>query len=233
MLNLWFWHPWLTSLSEQKKTHKVLNKAQNVKFTFIIFSQSVALDTWNAPLTTLRNQFRRKTDVFVQWPKTFIQIVLLPEILWKWSSAQVGYGFENNALLFCWKSKFFLLKDQNWLKKQIFHVNFTIFFLSARWSVVWHTWLNNFAKRQRNHSNSKDDNRKRKLFRKRNLFSSKYFSRSANFCCLNPRKNSLTERPIFSSQSPKKVEIMFNFKKKMFSLKTLKRYVDYIWQPCR
>ena len=37
MLNLWFWHPWLTSLSEQKKTHKVLNKAQNVKFTFIIF----------------------------------------------------------------------------------------------------------------------------------------------------------------------------------------------------
>ena len=36
-LNLWFWHPWLTFLSEQKKTHKVLNKAQNVKFTFIIF----------------------------------------------------------------------------------------------------------------------------------------------------------------------------------------------------
>ena len=36
-LNLWFWHPGLTFLSEQKKTHKVLNKAQNVKFTFIIF----------------------------------------------------------------------------------------------------------------------------------------------------------------------------------------------------
>ena len=36
-LNLWLWQPWLTFLSEQKKTHKVLNKAQNVKFTFIIF----------------------------------------------------------------------------------------------------------------------------------------------------------------------------------------------------
>ena len=88
---------------------------------------------------------------------------------WKWSSAQVGYGFENNALLFCWKSKFFLLKDQNWLKKQIFQVNFTIFYLSARWSVVWHTWLNNFAKRQRNHWNSGKDNRK-KNFLEREIF---------------------------------------------------------------
>ena len=81
--NLWFWHPWLTFLSEQKKTHKVINKAQNVKFTFINFFSKCALDTWNAPLTTLRNHFRRKTDVFVQWPKTLIQIVLLPEIFLK------------------------------------------------------------------------------------------------------------------------------------------------------
>ena len=36
-LNLWFWHPWLTFFSEQKKTHKVLIKAQKVKFTSISF----------------------------------------------------------------------------------------------------------------------------------------------------------------------------------------------------
>ena len=36
-LNLWFWHSWLTFFSEQKKTHKVLNKAQKVKFTSITF----------------------------------------------------------------------------------------------------------------------------------------------------------------------------------------------------
>ena len=35
--NLWFCYPWLTFLSEQKKTHKVLNKPQNAKFTFINF----------------------------------------------------------------------------------------------------------------------------------------------------------------------------------------------------
>ena len=108
--------------------------------------------------------------------------------LWKCSSAHVGYGFENHALQFYWKSKFFLLKVQNWLKKQKFQVNFPNCFLSLRWSVVWHTWLNNFAKRQRNHWNPKDDNRKRKHLRKRNLFSSKYFSGSANFCWLNHEK---------------------------------------------
>ena len=174
-------------------------QATKCKFYFLsTFSQSVALDAWSPPLTTLRNHFRQKTDVSVERPKTFIQIVLLPQQnFWKWSSAQVGYGFENHALQFCWKSKFFLLKVQNWLKKQIFQVKFPNCFPSLRWSVVWHTRLNNFAKRQRNHWNSKNDNRKRKHFRKRNLFSSKYFSGSANFCWLNPEKNSLIERPIF------------------------------------
>ena len=66
---------------------------------------------------------------------------------WKWSTAQVGYGFENHASLFCWKTKFFFLKIQNWLKKHFFQGNFPILFLSARWSVVWHTWLKKFAEK--------------------------------------------------------------------------------------
>ena len=36
-LNLWFWNPWLTFISGQKKTHTVLNRPQNVKLTFSIF----------------------------------------------------------------------------------------------------------------------------------------------------------------------------------------------------
>ena len=36
-LNLWFWNPWLTFISGQKKTHTVLNRPQIVKLTFIIF----------------------------------------------------------------------------------------------------------------------------------------------------------------------------------------------------
>ena len=68
---------------------------------------------------------------------------------WKWSIAQVGYRFQIHAPLFCWKTKFLFHKVQNWLIKQIFQVNFPILFLSARWSVVWQTWLKHFAKKKK------------------------------------------------------------------------------------
>ena len=119
------------------------------------------------------------------------------KIFWKWSSAQVGYGFENHALLFCWKYKFFSSKSRNDSKNSFSRLTPQIFF-SASWSVVKHTWLlNNFAKRQRNYWNSKNDNRRKKLFRKRNLFSTKFFSGSANLCWLNPEKNSWLKDPFF------------------------------------
>ena len=196
--NLWFWHPWLTFLSEQKKTHKVLNNAESVKFTFIIFflemlHWTIEMRLWQ-PWEII---FAGKPMCSFNDRRLSFKQFCFQKNLWKCSSAHVGYGFENHALQFYWKSKFFLLKVQNWLKKQKFQVNFPNCFLSLRWSVVWHTWLNNFAKRQRNHWNPKDDNRKRKHLRKRNLFSSKYFSGSANFCWLNHEKNFLTERPIF------------------------------------
>ena len=125
----------------------------------------------------------------------------------------------------------FLLKIQNWFfvkrKTDFSKVNFPNVFLCLRWLVVWHTRLNNFAKRQRNHSNSKDDNRKRELFRKRNVFFIEIFLWKREFLLVEPWKKLLDWKTHFYLyQSPKKFEIMFNFKKKMFSLKTLKRYVD-------
>ena len=144
------------------------------------------------------------------------------KIFWKWSSAQVGYGFENNALLFCWKSKFFLLKDENWLKKHIFQVNFTIFFLSARWSVVWHTWLNNFAKRQRNHWNSKNDNRKRNLFRKR-IFFHRNFSLEARFFVGWILKKTLWQRdPFFHPKIRRRLKSCSILRNKCFPSKPWK-----------
>ena len=132
-------------------------------------------------------------------PKLSNKYFCFQKKFWKFSSAYVGYSFENQTLLFCWESKFSMLKVQNCLRKTNFQGYISHLYLSAQWLVVWHTWLNNFAIRQRNHSNSKNDNRKRKLFRKRNLFSSKYFSGSANFWWWNPQKNFLTERPFFPS----------------------------------
>ena len=141
---------------------------------------------------------------------------------WKWSSAQLVYGFENHALLFSWKSKFFLLRFQNWLKKTNFPGLFPQFF-SFRTLIGSLTHLTKqLCKKKGNYWNSKNDNKKRKLFRKRNLFSTKFFSGSANLCWLNLEKNSWLKDPFFSSQSPKKVEIMFTFRKKCFSSKPCK-----------
>ena len=50
------------------------------------------------------------------------------EEICKLSSAQIGYCFENHALLFCWKSKFFCLNFQKWLEKQFFQIKFPNFF---------------------------------------------------------------------------------------------------------
>ena len=107
---------------------------------------------------------------------------------WKFSSAYVGYSFENQALLFCWKSKFCLLKVQNCLKKTNLQGYISHFFLSAQWLVVWHTWLNSFAKRQRNYWNSKIDNRKRKLFSKEKSFFIKIFLWKREFLVVEPWK---------------------------------------------
>ena len=51
-------------------------------------------------------------------PKLSYKYFCFAKNFWKWSSAQVGYGFENHASLFCWRTKFFFLKVQNWLKKK-------------------------------------------------------------------------------------------------------------------
>ena len=200
------------------------------------FSESVELDTWNAPLKTLRNPFRRKSDVSVQWPKTFIQVFLLPDKNLKLFICTRRLRFWEIWLNIMLKVQVFLLKTQNcfWKKKTKFSkVNFPNFVLSARWSVVWHTWLKKSAKRQRNHSNSKNDNRKIKLFRKRNHFSPEHFSGSANFCCIDPEENFLTKSPIFSSQTPKKFAIMFIFKKNVFPQIFLKVRRLKFWQQSR
>ena len=218
--NLWFWNPWLTLLSDQKKTHTVLNKPQNAKFTFIFFF----LKCWTGHLKCAFDNpgktFSPENRCFRSMTEHFHTIIFASgTFFWECSSAHVGYGFEYHALLFCWKSKFFLVKVQNCLKKQIFKVNFHNFVVSAGWSVVFHTWPKNFQQRQINRSNSKNDNRKIKLFRKTNHFSSRPFSGIANSCCKKPEENFLTRSPFFSSRSPKKFAIMFNFKKNCFSSK--------------
>ena len=83
--------------------------------------------------------------------KFFYKYFCFQKNIWNWPSAHVGYGFENQALLFCWKSKLFPLKIQNWFfvkkKTNFSKVNFPNFFLTARWLEVWHTLMKNFARK--------------------------------------------------------------------------------------
>ena len=141
--------------------------------------ESVPRAPLNVALTTLLVIFAKTLSFSAQNfndRKLSYKYFYFHKFFWNCSSAHVGYVFENHALLFCWKSKFFLHKFQNWLKKTIFQRLISpIFFLSSRWLAVWHTWLKKFAKRQRNHSNLKIDNRKMKLFRTRIIFFLKKF----------------------------------------------------------
>ena len=72
-----------------------------------------------------------------------------------------------------------------------------------------------------------NDNRKENIFEREIFFRRNNSLEARIFVGWILKKTLRLKDPFFSSQSPKQVEIMFNFKKKMFSLKTLKRYVDY------
>ena len=123
--------------------------------------------------------------------------------------------FWESCLTVLLKVQVFSAQSQKLVREIIFSKNnFAIFFLSARWLVIWHTWLKKFAKRRRNHSNSKSDNRKIKLFRKRNLYSSKHFFWTANFCCMYPEENFFTESPLLFHLKVRRRLISCSFFKK-------------------
>ena len=106
-------------------------------------------------------------------------------------------------MLYCFAETpcFFISKSKIVWSTQFFKFNFPNVFLSSRWLVVWHNWLKEFAKRQRNHSNLKNDNRKVKLFRKRNIFFRIIFLWKREFLLYEPRTFRLKALFFFISKS--------------------------------
>ena len=127
-LNLRFWNPWLNFISGQKKTHTVLNRPQNVKLTFIIFFSKCCTGHLKCAFGNPEENISQEIPSFCSKTENFHTINLAKKKFWTCSSGHVGYGFENLALLFCWKSMFFLLNTKNVQRKQISEVNFPIFF---------------------------------------------------------------------------------------------------------
>ena len=226
-LNLWFWNPWLTFLSDQKKTHTVPKKPQNAKFTFINFFLKCWTGHLKCAFDNPEKTFSPENRCFRSMTEHFHTIIFASGIFFlRMFICICRLRFWVSCLTVLLKVQVFSGQSPKlFKKKQIFKVNFHNFVVSAGWSVVFHTWPKNFQQRQINHSNSKNDNRKIKLFRKTNHFSSRHFSGIANSCCKKPEENFLTRSPFFSSRSPKKFAIMFNFKKKLFFLKIFWSYV--------
>ena len=129
---------------------------------------------------------------------------------------------------------FFRSKSKNWIKKQIFKVIFPIYFsLHNDW---WFDIpdLTVLQKDKEITETPKLITEKENFFRKRNLFSSKFFSGSANFWWLNPEKNFLTEIPIFFHlkvrRSLKSCSLSKNnvFPQNLAKIRRLQ-----FWKPCR
>ena len=234
-LNLLFGNPWLTFLSEQKKTHTVLNKPQNAKFTFINFFSKCWTGHLKCAFDNPEQTFSLENRCFRWIPENFHPIIFASgNFSWKCSSAQVGYGFEYHALLFCWRSKFFLLKVEICLKKTFFSRLISPILFSPhadRWFDTPDQRI--LQQRQINHSNSKNDHRKIKLFRKTNLFSSKHFPVSPNSCCKKAEENFLTKSPFFHLEVRRSLQSCSILKKNCFPQKFLKVRRLQFWQPCR
>ena len=97
-------------LRSKKKTHTVLNKPQNVKFTFIIFFSKCCTEHLKCAFDNPEKTFPREIRCFRSMTEKIHTIIFASgTFFWECSTAQVGYGFENHASLFCWKTKFFFL----------------------------------------------------------------------------------------------------------------------------
>ena len=148
-----FWHTWLTFLSGYKNTQKP-KLATNCKI--YVYHHFLKVLHWTGELCLWQpwENIFAGNPIFPFNDRKFSYKYFCFQIsFWKRSSAQVGYGFENHALLFCWTSKLLLFKIQNWFfvnkKNKFFEGYFLRIFLFARWLVIWHTWLKNFARKTR------------------------------------------------------------------------------------
>ena len=125
------------------------------------------------------------------------------------------YCFAGIPSFFCSKSEI----DRITVSQSYF---LPISFLYARKLVFWHTWLRKLAKRQVIAQSSKMIPKRRKLFRKINHFSSTYSPQSAISRYKNLKNSFRLKALLFSSQSPKNVETLFNISKNVFPQNLLK-----------
>ena len=73
-----------------------------------------------------------RNPIFPLRDPNFHTVIVASEKFLNCSSGHVGYSFENHALLFCWKFKFFLLKVRKRKNNNFSRLVFLVSFLHAR-----------------------------------------------------------------------------------------------------
>ena len=133
---------------------------------------------------------------------------------WKWSTAQVGYGFENHASLFCWKTKFFFLKFKIDWKNNFSRLISPFFSLRTMIGGLTHL-TKEICKKGKEITQTPKMITEKENFSEREIIFPQNISLEARIPVVKTlNKTFLLKALFFSSRSPKKFAILFNFKKK-------------------
>ena len=119
-LNLWFWNPWLTFISGQKKTHTVLNRPQNVKLTFIIFFSKCCTGHLKCAFGNPEEKISEEIPSFCSKTKNFHTINLAQEKILNLFLWTRRLRFWESCLTVLLKVHVFSAQYQNCLKKTSF-----------------------------------------------------------------------------------------------------------------
>ena len=142
---------------------------------------------------------------------------------WKWSSAQVGYGFENHALLFCRRSKlFFSSKSKTGPKNNFSRLIFPIFSLRTMIGGLTHL-TKEICKKDKEVTQTPEMITEKGNFFEREIIFPQNISLEARIPVVKTLNKTFWLKALFfSSRSPKQFAIMFNFKKTVFPQNFLK-----------
>ena len=171
-LNLWFWNPWLTFLSDQKKTHTVLNKPQNAKFTFINFFLKCCTGHLKCAFDNPEKTFSPENRCFRSMTEHFHTIIFASGIFFL-------RMFICTCRLRFWVSCLTVLLEVQGFSAhspKLFKENKVSRLISPiLFSPQADRWFDtpdqrNLQQRQINHSNSKNDNRKKNFFERQFIF---------------------------------------------------------------
>ena len=229
----------LTSFFFREENTQSAKEATKVKFTFIIIFSKCFTGHLKCAFDNPEKTFSPESLMLpFNDRKLSYKYFCFQKFFWKCSSAPVGYGFEILAFCFAESPSFFRLKIQNWFLKRKTNFskgNFPDFFsLHTLIGGLTHL-VKEICKKDKGITQTPKMVTEKENFFEKEIIFPLIFSLEARILVVKTLKKTFWQKTLFfSSQSPKKVAIMFNFKKKtVLHQKFLKVLRLQFWQQCR